>query len=105
MKNSSSEKWLRPKEAATYLGISLSTLYSWRKRGIVRFYRLGPRVVALLREDLDRLASPALAEEEGPEAVDTISALRVLHQRMYERYGVTEESTGVIRQAREARGR
>jgi len=40
-------EWLRPREAAAHLGISLSTLYAWRSRGLVQFHRIGPLAVAL----------------------------------------------------------
>jgi excisionase family DNA binding protein len=51
--------WLRPEEAADYLGVALGTLRNWTSARYVPFARRG-RVVRYHRETLDRwLASGA----------------------------------------------
>ena len=97
--------WLRPKEAAEYLGVAVSTLYSWRKRNLVRFYRVGPRAVALRREELDALAQQTVSDSEGASAPTTPEMLAELNQSMRVKYGSLDDSTPVIRAAREARSR
>ncbi len=96
-------EWLRPREAAAYLGVSLSTLYSWRRRGLVRFYRMGPRAVVVRREELDALATRAGPESEGDGGL--AAHLRALNDSMRAKYGATGDSVAVIREARESRGR
>jgi prophage regulatory protein len=46
---------LRPKEAAEYLGIGLSTLYRWanERPDFPKRIRLGPKTVGWLISDLD----------------------------------------------------
>jgi excisionase family DNA binding protein len=93
--------WLRPREAAEHLGISLSTLYAWRKKGLVRFHRIGPRAVALRREELDGLPGPAMAPDSGVISPQTVERLRALREETHGRYGVLSDSVPVIRAARE----
>ncbi len=93
-------EWLRPKEAAEYLGISLSTLYSWKRKGLVRFYRMGPRAVGLRRGDIDMLARIDTAGERG--ARRTIAEeLWELNEEMRRKYGILPDSTPVIRGTRD----
>ena len=98
-------EWLRPKEAAEYLGVAVSTLYSWRKRNLVRFYRVGPRAVALRREELDALAQQIVPDSESDSRDTTPEVLAELNQSMRVKYGTLDDSTPVIRAAREARSR
>jgi excisionase family DNA binding protein len=62
--NGNGKKWLSPREAADYLGVTLQTLYQWRSanRG-PKSYKLGEknpdalndsRPVRYRRKDLDR---------------------------------------------------
>lgn len=55
------EPWLRPDEAAKYLGVSVATLAQWRWRGTgPKYCKLGdsPRAhTRYRREDLDAWAS------------------------------------------------
>ncbi|MDU5855256.1 MAG: helix-turn-helix domain-containing protein, partial [Varibaculum cambriense] len=51
-------QFLSAKEAATYLGLSTSTIFSWRYSGKLPGYKLG-RLVKFKREDLDACAIPA----------------------------------------------
>jgi len=93
-------EWLRPKQAAEYLGVSVSTLYGWRKRGLVKFYQIGPRAVALRRRELDELteASPA-----DPPPGDPFDALIKISDALREKYGQLSDSTPVIRRERDSR--
>ena len=59
-------EWLSTREAAAYLRISRSTLYSWCKLARVRYYTFeagerGER--RFKREDLDRLLKPGKPRE------------------------------------------
>lgn len=44
---------LRPKDAANYLAIGLSTLWLYIKQGKLKAYKLSPQVTIIKREDLD----------------------------------------------------
>jgi predicted DNA-binding transcriptional regulator AlpA len=45
---------LRPKEAAQYIGVSLSAMAKWRIRGEgPPFHRLGPRLVVYFKDEID----------------------------------------------------
>lgn len=51
---SAHERWLRPAEAANYLGVSASTLAKRRLRGDgPPFVKVGPRLVSYSKRDLD----------------------------------------------------
>ena len=51
---STASKKVRSAQAATYLGISPSTLAKWRMRGEgPPFHRCGPRIVLYFIDDLD----------------------------------------------------
>ena len=93
-------EWMRPRQAAEYLGISLSTLYLWRRKGLVRFYRLGPRAVALRREELDGIATPTRAEQSD---ADPFQELFAFNDELYAKYGLMPDSTPQIRRDRENR--
>jgi len=41
--------WLRPDEAATFLGIGPTKLELWAKAGLIRTYKLGRRGAVLFR--------------------------------------------------------
>ena len=94
-------EWLRPKEAAEYLGISLSTLYNWRRKGLVRFYRMGPRAVGVRLGELAMIAEPDEAGTEAPNRVGLADRLWALNEEMRKRYGMLPDSTPVIREARD----
>lgn len=48
------QKWLTAQEAADYLRISISTLYAWIARGVVKRYTArGSRVVRFSRNQLE----------------------------------------------------
>jgi excisionase family DNA binding protein len=98
-------QWLRPREAAAHLGISLSTLYAWRKRGLVQFHRIGPRAVALRRDELDALATPTTPRHSGLISRATVERLRALQEETRVRFGLLSDSVPVIRAARESDGR
>lgn len=42
--------YLKPKEAAEYLSISVSTLYALKGEGIVKFYKLGGSILLKVSE-------------------------------------------------------
>lgn len=42
--------YLKPKEAAEYLSVSVSTLYSLKGEGIVKFYKLGGSILLKVSE-------------------------------------------------------
>lgn len=44
---------LRPKDAAKYLGVGLSTLWLYIKQGKLKSYKLSDRVTIIKKEDLD----------------------------------------------------
>ena len=46
---------LRPRDAAAYLGIGLSTIWKWARRapGFPRPHKLAPRVTVWIKDDLD----------------------------------------------------
>ena len=100
----SEREWLRPKEAAEYLGISLSTLYNWRKKGIVRFYRMGPRVTGLRRGELAALAQTDQAEPMGVLTREVVDEITAFHEKMRRKYGVQPDSAPFIREERDRRG-
>lgn len=65
------ERWLRPTEAAKYLGLSASTLAKRRLRGDgPPFAKLGPRLVSYSKRDLDAWLSGRRrrSTSEGPVA-------------------------------------
>ena len=95
-------EWLRPKQAAEYLGVSLSTLYNWRKKGLVRFHRIGPRAVALKRDELEGVAVPDGDAAAAPRG-DSAARCRALAERLHRKYGTMPDSTPLIRADREAR--
>jgi len=88
--------WLRPKQAAEYLGVSVSTLYNWRKKGLVRFHRIGPRAVALRRDELEGVAVP----DGDAHMKDPWEALRALSDELYGKYGLLPDSTPQLRRDR-----
>jgi excisionase family DNA binding protein len=96
--------WLRPREAAEHLGVSVSTLYAWRKKGIVRFHRIGPRAVALRRSELDALAAPDEERDWRPFSRESIERLKAHVEVMRQKYGVLPDSTPDIRAERDHRG-
>ncbi|HJN17156.1 MAG TPA: helix-turn-helix domain-containing protein [Armatimonadota bacterium] len=94
-------EWLRPKQAADYLGVSVSTLYGWRKRGLVKFYQIGPRAVALRRRELDELSD---ATPAGPPPDDDgFDAVIAINEALHTKYGLFSDSTPVIRRERDER--
>jgi len=95
--------WLRPREAAEHLGVSVSTLYAWRKKGIVRFHRIGPRAVALRRSELDALARPEGGPDWRPFGRESIDRLKAHVEAMRRKYGVLSDSTPFIRAERDRR--
>ena len=95
-------EWLRPKEAAEYLGIALSTLYSWRRKGIVRFHRMGPRAVGLRRDELDAAAATGQPDHGRVLSVETVRRLVEHNERLRRKYGILPDSTSVIREARDS---
>jgi excisionase family DNA binding protein len=100
-RNTAERFWLRPREAAEHLGISISTLYAWRKKGLVRFHRIGPRAVALRRGELDELAAreaPPSTRAFGRESLDRLWAV---NEELRRRHGVLSDSVPVIRAARD----
>jgi len=103
--NTADRVWLRPREAATHLGVSLSTLYAWRRQGLVRFHRIGPRAVALKRDELDALATPEGPARPGTISREAIERLRALREATRSRFGLLSDSVPVIRAARESDGR
>lgn len=54
---------LRPKEAAKYLGVGLSTLWLYIQRGEIKTIKLSGRVTIIKRDELD-----AFIERAGGEA-------------------------------------
>lgn len=44
---------LRPKDAAKYLSVGLSTLWLYVKQGKIKSYKISDRVTILKKEDLD----------------------------------------------------
>jgi excisionase family DNA binding protein len=42
--------YLKPKEAAEYLSVSVSTLYTLKGEGIVKFYKLGGSILLKVSE-------------------------------------------------------
>jgi excisionase family DNA binding protein len=50
-------KNLTAEEAALYLNISLRTLHSWLREGIIEGHRLGPKFLRFDADDLDRARS------------------------------------------------
>lgn len=50
---------LRPKQAAQYLNIGLSTLWLYVKRGDITAHKLSERVTIIKRADLDALIGGA----------------------------------------------
>ena len=42
--------YLKPKEAAKYLSVSVSTLYALKGEGIVKFYKLGGSILLKVSE-------------------------------------------------------
>jgi excisionase family DNA binding protein len=51
--------YLKPREAAIYLSVSVSTLYSLKGEGIVKFYKLGGAIL-LKVSDLDAAVEKGL---------------------------------------------
>jgi excisionase family DNA binding protein len=66
------EEYLTVAEAATLLRVATSTIRRWIREGDVPAYRIGRRRVALKRDELTNLISPArpTAETKGNVAVD-----------------------------------
>lgn len=49
-------KYLSPKEAAKYLGVSVELLQKWRSNGVgIPFMKLGDSTSSLIRYDIDEL--------------------------------------------------
>jgi excisionase family DNA binding protein len=71
-------QWISTKDAATYLGVNLRTLYRFIDEGELPAYKFG-RVIRLLRSDLDvfiehaRIA-PGSLEHLYPEPVRTATS-------------------------------
>ena len=42
--------YLKPKEAAKYLSVSVSTLYALKGEGVVKFYKLGGSILLKVSE-------------------------------------------------------
>lgn len=42
--------YLKPKEAAEYLSVSVSTLYALKGEGVVKFYKLGGSILLKVSE-------------------------------------------------------
>jgi len=97
-------EWLRPKEAAEYLGVSLSTLYSWKRKGLVRFYRMGPRAVGLRRHELEELGDGRPSREPYVVSDRMVREVREWNERMRRKYGLLPDSTPTIRKERDHRG-
>jgi excisionase family DNA binding protein len=58
------EEFLTVAEAATLLRVATSTIRRWIREGDVPAYRIGRRRVALKREDLTKLITPAQPDVE-----------------------------------------
>lgn len=52
--------WLTVKQAAERRGVHPRTIRSWIERGHLRAERVGPRLVRINAEDLDRMGAPVL---------------------------------------------
>jgi excisionase family DNA binding protein len=49
-------KYLSPKEAAKYLGVSVELLQKWRSNGVgIPFMKLGDSTSSIIRYDIDEL--------------------------------------------------
>lgn len=48
---------LRPKDAAKYLGVGLSTIWLYVKQGKIPAYKISDRVTIFKKEDLDNFIS------------------------------------------------
>jgi len=53
--------YLKPKEAAEYLGVSVTTLYALKGEGIVKFYKLGGSILLKVSE-LDEAVEKGVQE-------------------------------------------
>ncbi len=67
LQNTTNETILNETEAAKYLKVSRPTLHRWRKRGAIKFYRAGFRVLYSvelhLRPFLERCEQVAASEQ------------------------------------------
>jgi len=97
----SEREWLRPKEAAEYLGISLSTLYAWRRKGIVQFYRMGPRVLGVRRTELEAVAQPDQPKPYGVVTAEMVRRVQAFNEKMRRKYGILPDSTPIVREERD----
>jgi len=48
--------YYRPKEAAAYLGIGLSTVFLYMKLGMIQRTKLGTKITVITKNELDRFA-------------------------------------------------
>ncbi len=56
-------KNLRPKEAAKYLGVGLSTIWHYAKQGKLHPIKLSERVTIFKKSDLDAFINNATSQE------------------------------------------
>ena len=47
------QEYMRAKEAAKYLSVGLSTVWDYRKRGLITAYKLSDKVTVFKREELE----------------------------------------------------
>lgn len=48
------KKYMKPKEAAEYMGVARSTIYNWEKKGLIKMHRI-EGISRIKKADLDKL--------------------------------------------------
>ncbi|MGH2533406.1 MAG: helix-turn-helix domain-containing protein [Thermomicrobiales bacterium] len=74
MVSTANTELLTIREAAQILRVSEVTISRWIKQGRLPSYRVGPRVIRIRRDDLDRIVTPETPEtsESSDEFVDHV---------------------------------
>lgn len=57
--------FLRPEQAAAYLGVDRRTLVKWVNRGIIPAARIGPKCTLYARRDLERAIESRMSGKVG----------------------------------------
>lgn len=51
--------------AADYAGVCRRTIYNWGQRGVITFYRAGPKLLQVDLDELDRVIRPVPSARNG----------------------------------------
>lgn len=101
-KETFSEEWLTPKEAASLLKVHRSTIYRWADEGLLTLYNLGNRLTRLKKEEVENLIKPKKQKKKGQTLTSpgaaAASDLEEVFMSLARKYNVEEQKAQKLMQ-------